>query len=401
MKLAPKFLKLALGASALSLLGACAGGMTLAPHLNRERELGPAAAAERYGNVMDKAAAFEQQNLKSRDVHWYRMWRASAMVGMGQHQEAITLVDQVLSDMAASPSAPAQADRLRMFAYDLKGRASLALGRPEQALNELERAFAVANDVDPETRGECDHAMVLTARARQLEEVAVRAGNTSKAANARTALTRQLDRWVKCLAEADYPGLAVMASLAPVLSGEQKAIAVAPVKEAAPAKKEPRRDPPKEPAREEPKPAPKVVEEKPVKAPTGLAALTTVEAQYAPVDPLPWKGAIDASLALAQRHAQNVRGDVVIRIDGGHHALRLKITSPRFDDPADLVPLFRSTVIFFEQARTITPKVERVLVTIEGGAAPIQIVAQRNDVLELFQERLDAASFVKRLVRVM
>ena len=76
--------------AALALLGqaACLGKMTLAPHLSREQDLGPPAVAGRHSTVLERANAFEAQNQASKDVYWYRTWRAVAMLGLGQPAEA-------------------------------------------------------------------------------------------------------------------------------------------------------------------------------------------------------------------------------------------------------------------------------------------------------------------------
>src|SRR5688500_12231659 len=152
--------------------GALGGRVSLAPHLSREQDLGPAAAAGRFGVVADRAAAFENQNQSSRDVHWYRAWRAGAMIGLGQIDDAMTLLDRLLSDVAVSNPAPAQSDRLRVFVYDLKARAMIAQGRPEAALPELERAYQLAQEVPLETSGDCDRPLMLASRSRQLADLA-------------------------------------------------------------------------------------------------------------------------------------------------------------------------------------------------------------------------------------
>jgi hypothetical protein len=377
---------------------ACAGGgrISLAPHLSRETELGPAAANGRFGVVMDRAAAFENQNLGSRDVHWYRAWRASAMLGLGQVDEAIALLDRALSDIASTPTAPAQADRLRVFIYDLRARGFLMKERPADALPDLDRSFSLASEVDLETNGDCDRALMLSARARQLQDVAAAAGDGARVETAKVALERQLERWQKCYAERDYPGMLVVETLAKSLSGQvivaqaqaqpqpkpQQPVAIDP-----PAKKS-------EPVKHEPPPE----KAKPV---ADVAQLPTVRAQYAPIDPLPWKSAIDSAIALGGKHASSLKGDIVIRTDGGHHALRLRANVPKYSAPVDLAPLFRATVVFFEQARSIEPKVDRVMIVVEAAGGTTQLLANRADVLELFQDRLDALAFSKKLVRVM
>lgn len=383
---------------------ACSGGVTLAPHLNRERDLAPAAAAGRYGVVMDRASAFENQNLKSTTVHWYRMWRASAMIGLGQVQQAIELIDQVLADISSGSGTPPQADRLRVFAYDLRAQAALLQGRPRDALGDLERSFSLATDLQLETRSDCDQPMMLAARSRQIEDVAKRAGDAARASSAHVAMGRHLEKWSKCLAEKDFPGMSVVSSIATALSAESAApIAAAPVQAPvqAPAQPQPPVEAPKGKGQKGAAPV-----QAPVQAPAqpqsgALAAMPSAEAQYAPVDATPWRDAIESVLALAGKHAQGAKGDVVIRTDGQHHALRIRVSLPKFDNADQLIPVFRSTVVFFEQARNVTPRVERVLVTVDGPGGPITILAQKNDVLELFQERVDPPTFLKRLVRIM
>jgi hypothetical protein len=376
------------------------GRMSLAPHLSRETELGPAAAAGRYGVVMDRASAFESQNQASRDVHWYRAWRASAMLGLGQVDEAAALLDKVLTDIANTSPAPAQADRLRIFVYDLRARAALVQNRPGEALADLERSFSLASEVQLETNGDCDRSLMLASRSRQLSDVAAAAGNAGRADSAKGAMERHLDKFSKCLAEQDYPGMTVVETLMLALSKSQPA-AVAAVQPAVVA--EPVVAPPvvaKKPA-EPVKTAPVVAQPKPAAPADPAANMPSVRAQYAPIDPTPWRAALESAAALAAKHAPNLKADVVIRTDGQHHALRLKAVLPKYQNPTELVPLFRSTVVFFEQARSIEPKVDRVVVVVEAASGVTQILATRADVLELFQDRLDAAGFVKKLVRVL
>jgi hypothetical protein len=382
-------------------VGCQAGGrVSLAPHLSREAELGPAATAGRFGVVMDRAAAFENQNQNSRDVHWYRAWRASAMLGLGQVAEAIAVLDKVLTDIASTSPAPAQADRLRVFVYDLRARAQLAQNRPADALADLERSFQLATEVELETNGDCDRSLMVASRARQIADVAALAGDSAKAESSKVSMERQLEKFSTCLAERDYPGMLVVGTLTQSLT-KAPATMVAAVQ--APAKVEPAPEVKKEPAKNPTKAEPKV---EPKKDPAPVAAndphqLPTTRAQYAPVDSTPWKDAIELALALAQKHAPNVKGDIVIRTDGGHHALRLRANLPKYSNPAELAPIFRATVVFFEQARSLDTKVDRVLLVVESSAGTTQLLAARTDVLELFQDRIDAAAFVKKLVRVL
>jgi hypothetical protein len=383
--------------SSLILLCACQGGLTLAPHLTRESELGPASAAGRHGVVVDRATVFENQNPSSRDVHWYRMWRASAMLGLGQVDQALALIDQVLAATSAGGAvAPAQSDRLRAFGYDLRARALLAQGKPQEALQDLERSLGLAADLPLMTYGDCDRALMIAARHKQIEDVALQAGDAARAASAREAMTKKLEVWSRCYVERDYPGMRPVEALAAALSGEMKS--------APPPLERPVPQPPPSvsAAPPPPPPTPKPVEKTTAKAEaTSTADLPTVQAHYAPVDPTPWKGALESSAALAQKHATNVRTDVVIRTDGSHHAVRMRVAIARFDKPDALIPLFRSTVVFFEQARNIRPKVERALITVESGSTTATFLATRSDVLDLFQERTDAAGFIRRLVRVL
>lgn len=377
----------------------CAGGgrMSLAPHLSRETELGPAAANGRFGVVMDRAGAFETQNPGSRDVHWYRVWRATAMLGSGQIDESLALLDRVLSDISSTPTAPAQADRLRIFIYDTRARGLLAQGRASEALADLDRAFSLASEVDLETNGDCDRSLMLAARARQLQDVAAGAGDGARVETAKVALDRQLERWQKCYAERDYPGMLVVESLAKALGSSAPQVVVQAQPKEQPKPQQPVAiDPPakkSEPVKQEP-PAQKT------QPPADTAQLAVVRAQYAPIDPAPWKAAIDSAIALGSKHASSLKADVVIRTDGGHHALRLHARVPKYAAPVDLAPLFRSTVVFFEQARAIEPKVDRVIIIVDASGGTTQLLANRADVLELFQDRLDAASFAKKLVRV-
>ena len=104
----------------------CKGSLVRSPHRSREAELAPAAAEGRFSSVVERAGVFETQNARSREVHWYKVWRGAGMISLGQIDEGEAVVDAVLSTLSQPGLQIAEAARLRMFAYDQKAKAALA-----------------------------------------------------------------------------------------------------------------------------------------------------------------------------------------------------------------------------------------------------------------------------------
>lgn len=383
--------RIALLTFALLGLTACAGRV-FAPHLSREQEMAPAAAAERYGAVLDKAAAFEKQNTQSRDLPWYRAWRAAGMIGLGQAEQAGVLLEEIHREVSVAVSPPAQADRLRMFLFELQAKVALARGQPAEALGLLERAFAIAAEVPLESRGPCDRDVMLAARLAQLAEVARAAGSAGRAASATDERGRALGRWARCLAAVDYPGMAPIEALAQAVTSVAAPLPVAPL-EAPPAVAPvaaPVVAPKPAPAAAQPPPPPPP----PAPEPMGLGAIPLITGTYAPVNPSPYQPGLDAVAPLLRAQHKDTRTEIVIRTDGHHHALRVLIPR-KYARPEELVPAFKGTMAFFEAVRAVTPKVDRVMVSGEG----FEVMATFDDVLDLFLERIDERGFVGRLKR--
>jgi hypothetical protein len=369
---------------------ACFKG-ALAPHLSRESELGAAAASDRFGTVLDKATAFERQNEKSRDVFWYRLWRAGAMIEMGQVQEGLQLIDAVMREVAVAGKTPAQPDRFRMFGHDLQARGLLMLNRPAEALAHLERAYGLADEVGLETGGDCNVEIMMAARSQQIEEVAQRAGDPSRATTARAELARHVDRWTKCLTSRDFPGLRSVGTLAATLKkngtdGAPPPPAVAPPPPPAVA------PPPPPPARPAPPPPAPV---KPA-APAGIASLPMAGERFAPIDATPYQHGIDAAMPLVRRHAgKAAAGSMSISSDGRHRALRVDVPKA-LSSTEDLVPLFEATVVFFEQTRGVQAGADRVIVATKD----FEVMAAKADIFDLFVDKIDAGTFASRLQRI-
>lgn len=381
--------------AALALLSqaACLGKMTLAPHLSREQDLGPPAVAGRHSTVLERANAFEAQNQASKDVYWYRTWRAVAMLGLGQPAEASALLDQVLSEMTTAKSAPAQPERLRMFVYDLKAQAALAQGDPRGALDFLERAYGLAERVELESDGDCDRHLVLAARLAQQEEVATQAGAVPRAAKAKADMTAAAEKWSDCKRRQDYPSMAALPALVVALTRSDR-----PVSAVVPPTNAPMPPPAvATPAPVAPPPAAPVVAPAPVApAPAGgFAALKVAPGMYAPVNPAAWKDGLDAVAPLLEKRAPGARTDMQIRTDGRFHALRITLAKPA-KAPAELVPVFRSAVVFFERTRAVKPAAEQVVVV----SGDVSVVADKAAIMDLFLERVDEAAFVARLGRL-
>lgn len=383
--------------AALGLLSqaACLGKVTLAPHLSREQDLAPPAAAGRYSTVLERANGFEAQNAASKDVYWYRTWRAVAMLGLGQPAEAAALLDQILSEMTTAKSAPAQPERLRMFVYDLKAQAALAQGDPRSALDFLERAYGLAERVELESDGDCDRHLVLAARLVQQEEVATLAGAVPRAGKAHADMGVEAERWSACKRRQDFVSMVGLpAMVAALAQGARPVAAVVPPTSAPlpppvalpPAAPPPAAPPPAAPAPVAPAPAPLA---------RGFAALPMAPGKYAPVNPAAWQGGIDAVAPLLSKRAPGATTDMQIRTDGRFHALRITLAKP-VKGPEELVPVFRSTVVFFEQTRQVKPAPEQVVVV----SGDVSVVADKAAIMDLFLERLDEAAFVARLQRV-
>jgi hypothetical protein len=366
----------------------CLGRVSLAPHLNRERELAPDTVAGRHSAVLDRAAAFEKQNEKSRDIYWYRTWRASAMVGLEQYEPALELLGEIQSEMTQAKSPPAQSDRLRMFIYDLEAKALLAMGRPAEALGRLERALPIAKDAPLEGGGDCDRELVLGARHEQLHRVAAAAGERDRSERAKGEVGRYLERWARCVAATDYPGMAPTLGLVDAISGAPVAVAAPPAPRAPPPPVAP---PP--PASPPPPAAPPPPPSRPGQTPVSALQVTT--GVYAPVSADAHRSGINAVKPLLSGPLKDARLGVVIRTDGRHHALKV-IAPGRVANVEALVPSLKSMVVFFENTRTVKPSVTYVLID-AGGTL---ILASKDDVFDLFLERIGVTEFVGRLRRL-
>lgn len=372
--------------------------VALAPHLNRERELAPAAASDRFTTVLDKAAAFERQNESSRDVYWYRLWRAGAMIEMGQAPEGLQLIDQILREVAVAAKTPAQPDRFRMFAHDLQARGFLALNRPADALAHLERSYGLAGDVALETGGDCDRELMLGARAQQLANVARMAQDPGRADSAGSEQERHLRRWQRCLTSRDFPGMRSVAALTAALTTPNGAQApVPPPPTAVPPPPLARTAPPPPRAAPPPPPPPPAAIPPPPRAAAGsLAAVPATRERYNPIDATPYQAGIDAAMPLIQKQAPKVSASMSISTDGRNRALHLRVMKRRYRSAVDLAPLFESTVVFFEQTRGVSPGVGRVVVETKDHV----IVATKSDVFDLFVDKIDPQIFAARLRRV-
>ncbi len=371
----------------------CVGGVTLAPHLNRERELAPAAAEDRFGVVQEKAGTFERQNERSKDVHWYRAWRMAAMVGLDQVEPAKALGEQILQDASMANPPPSQVERLRLFVHELLAEVAVRQGAPVVALEHLERGLKLLPSVDPETRNECDRHLMTMTRLQRISEVALLAQDGARAGAAREDALQAVRRWSKCLSAKDYPGLRAVASLERALSAPVAQAVAGPPSVMAPPPIAPSVSvappPPVAPV------APAVPVTPAAPTPTGLAALPLKPESYNVISEAPWAaGLATLQPLLAQGIAKGARVEAAIRTDGGSHALRFYLNG-KVVQAADLVPLYRSTVLFFEATRSVNPRIDRVLMVVEG----VEVAARRDDIFLLFQEQLDPNGFVARLVR--
>lgn len=380
---------------------ACQTTLVSAPHRSRESDLGPAAAEGRYGSVMERASTFEKQNLKSRDVYWYRVWRAGAMIGLGQVDEGEKLLDEVLSEISAPEVNPAEIGRLRMFAFDLKARAAIAKQQPAPALGYLDRAMSLALDLKPDTGSKCDYDLMIAARQKQIVEVSAMAGDQDRMTRTQNLLDRRLEDWALCLARKDFPAMQALS----VLKGNVGAVPAAALAAApaAPAQATPApvAAAPAAPAPAPATPAPVAVAPQPVAsaAPAGLG-IQVSSVRYGPIDASPYKTSMENAVRLVERQHKGVQADTMIRVDGSRRALRLRVPMKKLDSAHDLVPIFKNTVVFFEQTRDVQPKIDEVLIAAETPGGTTQVVAQRSDIFDLFVDRIDVASFTKRLVEV-
>jgi hypothetical protein len=372
----------------------CAGGLVTQPHRSRERELSPAAAESRSSVVAERAAYIERQNAKSRDVYWYRAWRAQGLLGLGQLAEGEQLVDQTMQELGYPEVSVAELPRLRMFLFDLKAQASLARQSPQDALVSMDRALSIAIEVKPSTGGDCDADLALAARNRRLLDVAQASGDEARARRAEAEVERRLEAWSICLARLDFPAMqplwAARGRLAVGDGAPQRAAAVAaPASVAAPA-----------PAPRPAPVAPAPVAPAPAAAKVASLGLRTVSHKYGPFDPTPYKDAMEPLIRVVERSYRGAKGDTVIRLDGARRALRLTITSKKLDGVAALAPIFKNCVVFFEKTREIEPKIDEVMVVVETADGPITLLAQKSDVFDLFVDRIDAAGFAGRLLEV-
>lgn len=372
----------------------CAGGLVLAPHRNRESELGPAATEGRYGAVLDRASNFEKQNAKSRDVYWYRVWRAAAMISLGQVEEGDQLVATVLDEMSSISVNTAEPERLRMFAFDLRAKAALARQQPAQALPFLDRALSFALEVKPDTGSRCDVDVMIASRHSQIADVAAAAGDADRSQRAHAQAEQKLEQWALCLGRQDFPALAALVIQKGVISRNG-----APASTAAPASV------PVAPAAAPPQPSPPppaLVAPPPVApAPSaGSTGLSVQSVRYGPVDASPYRVAADNLVRLVERSYKGTQADALIRVDGSKRALRLRLPAKKLDGVNALIPVFKNTVMFFEQIREVQPKLDEVLIAVETPSGTTQVLAQRADVFDLFLDRLDDAGFLKRVVEV-
>jgi len=385
------------------LFSGCAGGsLVTAPYRARESELGPALAEGRPSAVIERAGTFEKQNAKSRDVYWYKVWRAAGMIAMGQVDEGDVLLDSVLTEVSSPEVTVAEPQRLRMFAYDEKAIAANARGKPGDAMAHMERALQLAIEVNPSTGGACDRDLALAARHRQIQEAAALAGDGAKASRAEAEMGRRLSDWSLCLGKRDYPTMQALVALkGAIAAAPAVAIAVAPVAAApvAPVAVTPKKVPPPVAPVVAPvaTPAPAPVASGPVVLTTGLRTLSI---RYAPVDPTPYKEPMESLLKLVDRQYKGAQADALIRVDGGRRALRVRFAVKKFEGVPALLPLFKKTVVFFERTREIEPRIEEVVVQVEAGDGSVQIVAQRGDVFDLFVDKIDNNGFIERLAEV-
>ncbi len=371
----------------------CIGNLTLAPHLNREADLAPAAAAGRYSTVLERAAGFEKQNEASKDVHWYRAWRAAAMVGLGQAAQAEALLDKVLSDISAARVSPAQPERLRLFIYDLKASAALAQGQAARAVGLLDQSLGIAEYLDLESNGDCDQDLMLAARHQQIEDMATAAGIVPRSARAHGQMGQRFEAWVKCKRLEDYPAFSALPT---IVAAVQRSGAAGPVIPKTNARLPPAVIAPVPPKRVAPKPAPPPPPAPAAKAPANSpAALAVAGVKYAPVNPAPWQEGLQAIAPLVAKRAPGAQTDMLIRTDGGQHALRIRLARPARNLEA-LLPVFRTAVVFFERTRGIQPAALKVVV-VSGG---VSVLADKAAVMQLFLAQVDAVGFISQLTRL-
>jgi len=375
-------------------------GALLSPHRARERELAPAAAEDRWAAVIDRAAMFESQNAGSRDVHWYRIWRAAAMIGLDQVDEGEDVVDEILSDLSRPGIKVNEVGRLRQFAYDQKAQAALSRNDLKGAIKQLELSLSLAVDTPLSSGGPCDKPLMLVGRYQQLAELTAKAKAKRKHAKAKSKLSRYAEDWTVCLARSDYPGMHMVTGLQAILEGQGTPM-VAMVSARAPAPEpepEPEPDPEPEPEpvrRADPDPALQP-DPAPEPAPTQRNFATT-RAEYAPVDASPWQEHIDVAISLLRKRQPSVQGDVVIRIDGAKHALRLTMDASEVPSGADITQLFEKTNLFFDGIRGMEPEIDQVVLTFETARGPRSLVANKGDIIDLFIRRLNEESFLKRV----
>jgi hypothetical protein len=390
-----------------ALTSGCTGGLVMSPHRSREGELGVASAEGRPASVIERASTYEKQNAKSRDVYWYRVWRASAMISLGQPAEGEALLDQVLTEIAAPEITVAEPQRLRMFAYDEKARAALVRQDAPAALGFLDRALALALEVPPSGGSACDRDLVIAARYRQILDTAQMAGDAGRAARAEGEVAKRLGEWSVCLASRDYPAMQVLLALKGVVGAPPAPVAVAAAPVPAPAKpgaKPTPVAPSPPPVAPTPTAAPAPVVPPPAPKPAGPVVLSTglrtANVRYAPVDPTPYKDPMESVLKLIERQYKGAQADALIRVDGGRRALRVRYATKRFEGVPSLLPLFKNMVVFFERTRDVEPKIDEVLVQVETAEGSVQVVAQRGDIFDLFVDKIDDAGFQARLVEI-
>lgn len=374
--------------------------------------MAPAAAEGRFDSVIELAGRHEAQNPGSRDVHWYRVWRAAAMIGLGQVDEGEQLIDSVLSEVSQPGVNVADSGRLRMFAADQKAKAALTRNKPAEALTQLERAVSIAADTSVDG-GPCARPLVLAGRWTKIGDISMKIGDGARLQKARGRVQRYVEDWSLCLTKLDYPGNQSVTALVPkltILGAAPAPAAMVPV--AAPvatvatpiakpvAKPVAEPAPPKDPpAGEAPAATPEaVVLPEPPATPQPKKGLTVVRAKYAPIAATPWQPHIDTIEKLLKRRDPSLVADTMIRTDGVHRALRLRMKAKNVPESSTLVPIFKGTVIFFENTRDVDPSLSQVLISIETASGTRHVLANKTDIIDLFVDRIDEATFIDRLV---
>ena len=128
--------------------------------------------------------------------------------------------------------------------------------------------------------------------------------------------------------------------------------------------------------------------------------MKVITASFAPIAATPWQPHLKALESLLKKREPSMRVGVMIRSDGRKRALKLAFDAPDKPRPDDLVSYFQSTVIFFEQIRSVEPPIVQVFVETSGPGGAQTLIASKNDILDLFVDRIDAETFISRLTRL-